>query len=170
MKRNITYKIISLTVIILGSILLHAQQSDPNDNYYDLLQAKREYIEQLAIEKDVDITELKEYKHFVIWSEHFGTKHDKYGSMSAFGEAINNYYENNTDTEGDLEFAWEYNAPDGLWPHINPNYPDTNTNAGQGLIISLWVDNDSADHIMAGGQYSGGLWETHDGGTGIIYR
>ncbi|MEZ5195258.1 MAG: hypothetical protein R2764_02285 [Bacteroidales bacterium] len=31
--------------------------------------------------------------------------------------------------------------------------------SGQELIISLWVDENNLNHIMAGGEYSGGLWK-----------
>jgi hypothetical protein len=160
-KKNLLTAI-CLSVFLIVSIGLMAQESDPDDNYFEIYQAKLNYLNDLANQEGKELWELKEYKHFGIWAEHFWTKHGQNGSMSEFGAAINNYYENNNDAEGDFELAWNYNAPDGLWPHIDPT--EINNNAGQGLIISLWVDEDSVDHIMAGGQYCGGLWETHDGG------
>ena len=161
-KKNLLY-VICLGFLLMVTMGIRAQESDPEDSYYEIYQAKLNYLNEMAIQEGKEVSELTEYKHFVIWAEHFWTKHGQNGSMREFGAAINNYYNSATDAEGEFELEWNYNAPDSLWPKINMS--PTNQNAGQGLIISLWVDKDSVNHIMAGGEYSGGLWETQDGGN-----
>lgn len=96
------------------------------------------------------------------WATHFATKLDENGGMKKFGEATYDYYNANNDVESDIDFSWDYNSPEGLWKGWDGILKG---GSGQGLIISLWIDEDSLNHIMAGGQYCGGLWETENGGN-----
>ena len=144
----------------------NCQQVDSTDLFYFVEKEKWKLIEDIADKEGVDVTGLREYKHFINWQNHFKTKIGEDGSMSAFGEAVNNYYDSNDDVDGAFELSWQYNSPETLWPLIG--WPNPHYGSGQGLIISLWVEKDSINHILAGGQYSGGLWETRDGGNNWI--
>ncbi|MEZ5199666.1 MAG: hypothetical protein R2764_25780 [Bacteroidales bacterium] len=78
-------------------------------------------------------------------------------------EALNSYYTSNSDVVGDFELSGYHIGPEELWPKLsNPN--TIAEGSGQGLVISLWANPNDANHIRAGTQWSGGLWETTDGG------
>jgi len=160
MKRKIIYRILSIVALLMVSALLSAQH-DYIDSYDSIYKIKLEYLEKLAEEQSKELTELTEYKRFVEWAGHFATKLDENGGINYFGEALYNYYETDTDVEGDIDYTWDYFSPDGIWVDSNGN-PKAGT--GQGLIISLWINENDLNHIMAGGQFCGGLWETEDGG------
>ncbi len=161
MKRKLTYKFLSIVQLLMVSILLNAQHGNI-DSFDSIYQIQLDYVEYLADQQSKDINELTEYKWFGNWASHFATKLDEDGGINKFGEVIYDYYKSNTDVEGDIDFIWEYNSPDGLWG----NWEGTlQQGSGQGLIISLWIDENDLDHIMAGGQFCGGLWETKDGGN-----
>ena len=160
MKRKLTYKVLGIVLLLMVSILLNAQHGNI-DSFDSIYQIQLDYLEELADKQSKDINELTEYKWFVNWANHFATKLGDDGTISGFGEVVYDYYESNTDVEGDIDFTWEYFSPDGLWGNW---YGALQKGSGQGLIISLWINENNLDHIMAGGQFCGGLWETEDGG------
>jgi len=57
-------------------------------------------------------------------------------------------------------------APSNNWESIGPNTrpQGLSSQIGQGRFISLWVEENNPDYILAGGNNSG-LWKTENGGT-----
>jgi len=161
MKKKNLLKALSMSVLLVLAINMTAQEIIPDDSYNYAYQQQLNYLIELADEQGKELIDLPEYKHFCIWARDYETKLDQEGKLSIFGEAIESYYQDNSDVEGDFELDWEYNSPDSLWRKINGS---GNTNSGQGLIITLWISPSDTNHILAGGQFCGGLWETIDGG------
>ena len=149
------------TFIFTNSALLLSQSIDSSD-YFDYASNKIfDYLSQLANNEDKPLSEYSLYKHYIIWKNNFETKLDEYSKMNSFGESIYNYYDNPTDIQGEIELIWEYNCPDSLVPNWDD---ELQINSGQQLIISLWINPNNFQHILAGGQFQGGLWETLNGG------
>ncbi|GAB4319970.1 MAG: hypothetical protein Kow00127_12290 [Bacteroidales bacterium] len=163
MKRVLKSAVFYLLFVVLIEGV-KAQGVDSSKYYQYVFKKYFAYLKTESASEDKDLKEMPEFKHYIINSLHWGTKQDEEGNMVSFGESLYDYYNETDDIAGEFELEWSYNAPDALWSKLNP-YGDDNRNAGQGLIISLWVNKDNVNHILAGGQYCGGLWETIDGGA-----
>jgi len=158
-------KILALFILILNMAGMTVQgQPIEDESYYDIYNRRLEYFEEQAILQDKELSEIHGYKEFISWAEYFSIRNGENGSIKEYLDILNTYLSDESETIGDIELEWEYNSPEGLWPYFNnPNGSFAN-GSGQGLVVSLWVDSDDVDHIMAGTDWSGGLWETEDGG------
>ena len=144
-------------------IILQAKSQNNDDNLFTICEIQQKYFEEQAQILNVPIKEVPGYKDFHNWKKFFKTRVGGDGSIGAFYEAMDSYYEENTDVISDLTLSWNYIGPEGLWPLVN-NHNLIDNNVGQGLIISVWTDPNNSQHILAGGHWSGGLWKTDDGG------
>ncbi|MEZ5195257.1 MAG: hypothetical protein R2764_02280 [Bacteroidales bacterium] len=57
MKQRLLNSIIFCSLFVLVAMNTKAQQVDPEDNYFNVYEKRLEYIEKLAVDKGVDITE-----------------------------------------------------------------------------------------------------------------
>ena len=152
-----------IPLIFIANTILYGQV-DPGDDYYEIYNYRKALFEQYALQKGKQVEEINGYKDFCNWAYKYRTRHSDNGSISNYFESIKDYLDNNPETESDLELEWSYIGPEGLWPKLN-NPSSLQTVSGQGLVISVWANENNIDHIMAGTLWSGGLWETTDGGN-----
>jgi hypothetical protein len=155
-------KIIFISFIALSICSSALSQSYPGDNYDTLCNLYKYFFEEQASTQHIDPYLLPGYKDFLNSKKFFGTRVSNNGSIEEYYSSLNSYYLNNSDIINDYSLSWNYIGPEELWPKYNGQF---SSNVGQGLIISLWADESDIDHILAGGNWSGGLWETTDGGN-----
>ncbi|MCD4736011.1 MAG: hypothetical protein K8R53_08210, partial [Bacteroidales bacterium] len=161
-KRFFTLIIVTMCLGFLGIHFSSTAQVD-DDNYYSVYQVRLEYFQEQAVQYGEDMSLVPGYKGFRVWALEMINKHGEDGSLAGYMEAMNNYVAGLSDVLSEKTFEWEYIARDSLWPHISSVYPSSSP--GQGLVISLWAEEENPLHIMAGTFCSGGLWETSDGGN-----
>ena len=138
-----------------------AQPIDTLGNYFTYYDHMTEYFHNKAEQDNINYYEVDGWKQFMRWSLISENRHDEYGNMTPYAEALAEYY--SAPLEDTLENlpVWEYIGHEGIYKMQNGNYW---TGVGQGNINCIWVDKDTLNHIIAGGNY-GSLWRTNDGGN-----
>jgi hypothetical protein len=155
-----------LTILFSLSLFYNAlPQIDASDNYFLICEQAQASFEEQAQIQQVDIYKVPGYKDFLNWKNFFHSRIGENGSISEYMQSIDNYYLSNIDIISENSLNWNYFGPEGLWPNFeNPPTNFIDTNVGQGLIVSIWANESNVNRILCGGNWSGGVWLTENGG------
>ena len=130
--------------------------SDPNLNYFEISAEVKKIIDKMPDPKTEE--QEKQIKLYNRWDWFWSKRIDAKGGFSIYPREIRNY---NLNKAGNKSFGLPVWKPVGPYQdNVQSQYPH-NTDIGR--VMSLWVDPDDTDIILAG-SHGGGLWKSVDGG------
>ena len=134
--------------------------SDSTTNYFTITAYYDAFYDSVIQSRGIENMQGTGYKDYLRWKRFYCTRHDGDGDISSIWQGITDYYENENPSYVSDNSDWKFIGPLGI--PLGPNHINRGQ-TGKGMMISIWVDPQDANHILAGGHH-GGLWKTQDKG------